>query len=201
MVWESQTTGSTAINGCWDGFNNISTEINSIEFKIVKKNTKKKKKPQTKKQAKPSLSLLFVCYGNVCRSPMAEGLAKKMLGRKGRVKSVGIEAHAGSSSGEAIETMKSHFNIDISRHRSKHISRISVHDFDYIIAMDPYILNRIKAVYRLPPEHLIGWIVEDPMGMEHEYYEAVAYKILKNMRKFFKDKDIVFKPLKIEKKE
>ena len=132
---------------------------------------------------------------------MAEGLAKKMLGRKARVKSAGIEAHSGSPSPEAVETMRSLFNIDISRYRSKHISRVPVHDFDYIIAMDPYILSRIKSVYRLPPEHLIEWIVEDPMGMEREYYEVVGYKIQKNMRRFFKDKDIVFKPLKIKKKE
>lgn len=35
----------------------------------------------------------FLCTGNACRSQMAEGFAKKLLGRQWQVKSAGIEAH------------------------------------------------------------------------------------------------------------
>ena len=39
---------------------------------------------------KPGQRFLFVCYGNTCRSPMAEGLARKLLGEGVRVESAGL---------------------------------------------------------------------------------------------------------------
>jgi protein-tyrosine-phosphatase len=69
------------------------------------------------------MKILFVCSANACRSPMAEGLAKKLLGDNGiigiKVDSAGLDATEGAPAiEEAVEVMKAR-GVDISSHRSK----------------------------------------------------------------------------------
>jgi protein-tyrosine phosphatase len=84
--------------------------------------------------------ILFVCLGNICRSPLAEGIAAAHIAEKGYT----LEADsAGTSSwhrGEApcnhaIEVAKQH-NIDIASLRSRPVDADDQHRFDYIIALD-----------------------------------------------------------------
>ncbi|MCG3417706.1 arsenate reductase (thioredoxin) [Oceanobacillus jordanicus] len=56
-------------------------------------------------------SIYFLCTGNSCRSQMAEGWAKKILGDEWEVKSAGIEAHGLNP--KAVQAMKE-ISIDIS---------------------------------------------------------------------------------------
>ena len=85
-------------------------------------------------------SVIFVCLGNICRSSLAEGVAKK------RVEALGLEikvASAGLSrfhNGEApcplsIALAKKH-GIEIAHQRSQHISEFELEKFDLVIALD-----------------------------------------------------------------
>ncbi len=60
-------------------------------------------------------TIYFICTGNSCRSQMAEGWGKKILGENWNVYSAGIETHGVNP--KAIEAMKE-VNIDISNHTS-----------------------------------------------------------------------------------
>jgi len=77
--------------------------------------------------------LLFVCYGNICRSPMAEGIARKRLGASAEVASAGIGATGGPAAEEAVLVMKLVYGQDISSHiarpvvLSRTFPRTSVH--------------------------------------------------------------------------
>ena len=78
----------------------------------------------------------FVCSGNTCRSPMAEGLYKKYLQDKKinniEVKSAGVSAFAGDMpSSEAVTVCKER-GVDISSHRS---SRLNFEDLNTIIIL------------------------------------------------------------------
>jgi protein-tyrosine-phosphatase len=69
------------------------------------------------------MKIVFVCSANACRSPMAEGFAKKLLNENGvsslTVDSGGLDALEGTPpTEEAIEVMKAR-GVDISSHRSK----------------------------------------------------------------------------------
>jgi protein-tyrosine-phosphatase len=72
------------------------------------------------------MKILFVCSANACRSPMAEGFAKKLLGDNGvsgvKVDSAGLDAFEGMPpTKETIEVMKAR-GVDITSHRSRRFS-------------------------------------------------------------------------------
>lgn len=129
------------------------------------------------------LRILFVCYGNKCRSPMAEGLAKKILKGIAHIESAGIAAWGYDASHEAIKVMKDEFGIDISGHKPKDIKNLSINNFDYIVTMDSYVDNYIKKYikqyYQIESNKIISWNIIDPYGGSIDDYKKCA-NIIKN---------------------
>ncbi len=84
------------------------------------------------------MNILFVCTGNTCRSPMAQGLLEDMAKKKGLnlvVKSAGIFALDGQRvSEEAVEALKEE-GIDISNHKANMIHRDLVSEANIILTM------------------------------------------------------------------
>jgi len=67
-------------------------------------------------------NVLFICTGNICRSPMAEGLLRQMSGGRVEVVSAGLGAGRGQQpSAHAIRVLKEE-GIDISEIRSQPVS-------------------------------------------------------------------------------
>ncbi len=101
------------------------------------------------------VNVLFVCLGNICRSPMAEGVFRQMVKDAGledaiRVDSagtasyhVGEQAHHGT-----LRTLNKH-NIQYDG-RSRQLSKHDFHTFDYILAMDQSNLRAIRS--RMPAD-------------------------------------------------
>jgi len=147
------------------------------------------------KDDKHKLRILFVCYGNKCRSPMAEGLAKKMLKGKAQVKSAGIAAWGYDASHEAIKVMKDEFDIDISEHNPTDITDISLNNFDYIITMDSYvntyIKKYIKQYYQIESNKIISWNIIDPYGGSIEDYKKCVNIIKNQIHDFLKKLEII----------
>ena len=137
------------------------------------------------KNEQPCLRILFVCGGNTCRGPMAAGIAKKMLKESVYVETAGIAAYGNSATQEAIQVMQSEFNIDISRHRPQDITTLSVDDFDYIIAMDPYVEEYLREHYQIAPSKLISWKIEDPYLKGIHAYKKCAKEIEAHVRDLF----------------
>lgn len=89
------------------------------------------------------MRILFVCTGNLCRSPMAEGLARSVLdreypGMKGRFSfdSAGVAAYDGSkATPEAVEAMMER-GIDISNHSAGRVTRGKVEESDLVLTME-----------------------------------------------------------------
>ena len=82
-------------------------------------------------------SLLFVCTGNTCRSPMAEGIARLVLeGRPGwKVASAGVGAINGQPASTHAVTAMRQLGQDISGHRSQMLTAQLVREADYIFAL------------------------------------------------------------------
>lgn len=85
-------------------------------------------------------SVLFVCLGNICRSPLAEGIARDMSDKNKwnlKIDSCGTSAfHRGEAPDyRSIEVAAKH-NIDIKTQKSRPINLYDDMDFDVIIAMD-----------------------------------------------------------------
>jgi protein-tyrosine-phosphatase len=128
--------------------------------------------------------LLFVCYGNICRSPMAEGIARKRLGAAVEVASAGIGATGGPASEEAVLVMKLVYGQDISTHVARPVGLFDLRSFDHIVAMDVSIFNHLRDIWDVPEAVLHGWDIEDPIGADYNTYKETAEKIEHRLEQF-----------------
>lgn len=137
----------------------------------------KKKIPKNKIK-----NILFVCYGNTCRSPMAEGLAKKILGKKVNVESAGISPSFDSAADNAVQVMKADYGVDISQHQPRKISDVLLDKFDYVVALDSLIYSYLERHYKIPSERLILWEISDPFSLDLEEFRKCAEKLSQSIR-------------------
>jgi len=140
--------------------------------------------------AKPKKRLLFVCYGNICRSPMAEALARKRLGPAAEVASAGIAATGGPATEEAVLVMKVVYKTDISSHVARPVGTYDLRTFDYILAMDVSIYNHLRDIWGVPEAVLYGWDIEDPMGADYHTFKETALKIERRLEQFLEAVDL-----------
>lgn len=79
--------------------------------------------------------VLFICIGNICRSPMAEGLFKQAMGDKA-VFSAGISAMVGEPADRLSIQLMQERGIDIRDHRAKNLAGWMISETDLIVTMD-----------------------------------------------------------------
>lgn len=96
------------------------------------------------------IKVLFVCLGNICRSPLAEGIFKKLVEERGmqnkfQFDSAGTAAyHTGSPPDPRSCEIAEQHNIVLD-HTARKISDRDFQTFDYILAMDASNYQHIKA--------------------------------------------------------
>ena len=94
-------------------------------------------------------TVLFICTGNICRSPMAEGLFRKLLGgnRDFRIASAGVGAGGGQpASVHTIEVLRS-LGIDLAQFRSRPLTGELVAEATWIFAMTRSHLDTIQLLF------------------------------------------------------
>ncbi len=102
-------------------------------------------------------SVLFVCMGNICRSPTAEGVFRKIAAELApellvRVDSAGTHAyHTGEPPDPRAQRAALRRGVDISMQRARKVRAQDFHEFDYVLAMDE--LNYEMLVQASPQEH------------------------------------------------
>ena len=103
------------------------------------------------------IKVLFVCLGNICRSPTAEGVFMqhvKEAGLEGRIvaDSAGTgDYHVGEPPDERACETAARRGYDLSGLRARQVTRNDFAEFDYILAMDNENLRSLKRF--CPPEH------------------------------------------------
>ena len=148
-------------------------------------------------------SILFVCLGNICRSPLAEGIAKDLVRKKGlhvSIDSCGTgDWHIGEHPCEnSIKVAKVH-GIDISQFISRQITQKDLIDFDMIVALDESNYNDLKKMgaknlYKLGAFGYEGADVPDPYffhGFEgfEKVYEMIEICVHNLFKIQFKHKE------------
>jgi protein-tyrosine phosphatase len=88
------------------------------------------------------IRVLFVCTGNVCRSPMARGVLQRALERAGLSGEVEVDAagthafHPDAPPDARAQEAVARRGIDISGHRARRLTPEDFRSFDYLLAMD-----------------------------------------------------------------
>lgn len=110
--------------------------------------------------------ILFVCHGNICRSPMAEFVLKDMVRRAGIEQDFYIESAATSTEEignpvylPARKKLAEH-NIDCSGKTARRIRREDYEDFDLIIGMDEENLYNLLRAYGGDPKDKVHGLLE-----------------------------------------
>lgn len=93
--------------------------------------------------------VLFVCMGNICRSPLAEGIFAHKLVQRGLTEQIATDScgtyagHAGEPPHPLSQWVAKLNGIDISAQRARHLTRDDLSQFDRIIPMDSSNLRHI----------------------------------------------------------
>ena len=129
-------------------------------------------------------TVLFICTGNVCRSPMAEGLFRQAVKGRGeyRVLSAGLGAMEGQPpSPYAVQAVKE-LGIDISGQRSRMLTPDLVQQADYILGMTHSHIDTVMMLYPMAAEKTFllrefdetldtfEKDISDPIGGSYEIY-------------------------------
>lgn len=133
--------------------------------------------------------ILFVCTGNICRSPMAEGLLKKMARDNQwslETQSAGLAAFNGvPATPEAIEACQEK-GIDISAHQSQPLSKALVLESSLILTMTdkhkesilrkmPQLADKVSLLSDFAGKGIED--VEDPVGQSVDVYRKILTQI------------------------
>ena len=125
-------------------------------------------------------SILFCCDHNAVRSPMAEGIMKKLYGTGTYVQSVGVINDL-EIDGFSI-TVCDEIGVELSRHRSRSFDEMErwgddLSSFDLIVALSPASQRRALELTRLFHLTVEYWAILDPTGIgETREMKLVAYR-------------------------
>ncbi|REG45616.1 protein-tyrosine phosphatase [Paraburkholderia sp. BL6669N2] len=111
-------------------------------------------------------SILIVCTGNICRSPMAEGYLKEYLSGI-KVESAGVDAVVGSGADKFAKSVMADVGIDIEAHRARQFESWMCKAYDLILVLDRSQREYIERASpfsrgRIFPFEKEGGEIEDP---------------------------------------
>ena len=98
------------------------------------------------------VSVLFVCLGNICRSPTAHGVFQGMVNNSGFGETIKVDSagtgdwHIGHSPDQRTAQVAATKGYDLSELRARLVTGDDFQQFDYIIAMDRSNLSDLKAM-------------------------------------------------------
>lgn len=107
-------------------------------------------------KGKEKIRVLFVCLGNICRSPAAEGIMRDIVLEAGEderwiIDSAGIGGwHVGQQPDRRMMAHARRRGIDLSSQRCRQIRPVDFDDFDIVIGMDSSNLSDLRDLARTP---------------------------------------------------
>lgn len=125
----------------------------------------------------------MVCLGNICRSPLAEGILKSKLNANFEVDSAGTAAyHVGNPPDKRSIAVAQQFGIDISQQRARQFKKDDFNSFDLIFVMDQNNYNDVVELATPAQRRKVHLLrenneVPDPYYGDSSAFEAVFHLI------------------------
>lgn len=125
----------------------------------------------------------MVCLGNICRSPLAEGILKSKLNANFEVDSAGTAAyHVGNPPDKRSIAVAQQFGIDISQQRARQFKKDDFNSFDLIFVMDQNNYNDVVGLATPAQRRKVHLLrenneVPDPYYGDASAFEAVFHLI------------------------
>ena len=128
------------------------------------------------------MDIVFVCTGNTCRSPMAEGIAKKLYPNF-KFSSAGLYVNENDVVSENSVEALNDFNINISSHIPTQLTKELANDFDYIVPMT-FSHKQILVFMGIDINKIISFNedISDPFGHSLDVYKSCAKQIENNIK-------------------
>lgn len=112
------------------------------------------------------IKILFICHGNICRSPMAEFMMKDFLSSKGAAGNFYVESAAtsreeiGNDIHRGTRGILDREGIPYCRRRARQVTRADYDYFDYLIIMDEENRRGLSRIIPADPENKIHKLME-----------------------------------------
>ncbi len=134
--------------------------------------------------------ILFVCTGNTCRSPMAEGILNKLAGERNLdvfAKSAGISAAEGSPA--SVNSVKAceEIGVDISGHRSTQLTNQMFYEADEVVPLTKTHQIIMQDAFKNREKILPALDVPDPFGGDLEEYRLCRDRIKEKIEELLDD--------------
>ena len=123
--------------------------------------------------------VLFVCHGNICRSPMAEAVFRHMLEERGLGECFAVDSAAVSEEEignpvypEANRTLVAH-GLPASNHHAWQLTRADYDRYDFFIGMDQENIYRMRQIFGGDSQRKVGLLLaytEHPREVEDPWY-------------------------------
>ncbi len=132
------------------------------------------------------MNVLFVCMGNICRSPMAEGILRRIYEQSkitGKVESAGtMDWNVGSGADPRAVSVARANGIDLSKHRARQVSVDDFENFDVIFVMDNSNAISLRKIAPAHHKHKIRLLagaaeIDDPYHSNEAAFHA-TYKTI-----------------------
>lgn len=136
------------------------------------------------------VKILFICYGNICRSPLSEFIMKELVEKKGISEQFEIASAAisreeiGNSVYPPIRKILDDRGIDCSHKRARQMTYQDYEYYDYLIGMDSSNYSRMMSMCKNDPNHKISLLMDythDPKSIADPWYTRDFQTTLKDV--------------------
>lgn len=134
------------------------------------------------------IKVLFVCHGNICRSPMAEFVMKDLVRKQHLEHEFSIASAAtsmeeiGNDIHRGTKAILNQYHIPYERRAARRMERRDYEEYDYLLGMDSWNIRNMQRIAGGDEEHKI-WMLSEFAGLDRDVESVVHRRFSDNIRR------------------